>query len=93
MAIWYSLWSFSILFPFWYVWTKKNLAALVFRAIMMAAGASLRKGRECFFLSAVCQLVSRAAKREGNLPFPGFLRRQKFIFAAACATACATAAG
>jgi hypothetical protein len=27
-AIWYSLWSFGILFTFWYVWTKKNLATL-----------------------------------------------------------------
>jgi hypothetical protein len=35
-ALWYnlwpfgigSLWSFSIFFPFWYVWTKKNLATL-----------------------------------------------------------------
>jgi hypothetical protein len=24
----YSLWSFVIFFPFWYVWTKKNLATL-----------------------------------------------------------------
>jgi hypothetical protein len=23
---WYSLWSLVIFFPFWYVWTKKNLA-------------------------------------------------------------------
>jgi hypothetical protein len=29
MAFWYSLWSFVIFFPFWYVWAKKNLAALV----------------------------------------------------------------
>jgi hypothetical protein len=29
MAVWYSLWSFGILFPIWYVWTKKNLATLV----------------------------------------------------------------
>jgi hypothetical protein len=28
MTIWYSLWSFGIHFPFWYVWTKKNLATL-----------------------------------------------------------------
>jgi hypothetical protein len=28
MAVWYSVWSFGILFPFWYVWTKKNLATL-----------------------------------------------------------------
>jgi hypothetical protein len=32
-ANWYdygtiSLWSFGIFFPFWYVWTKKNLAIL-----------------------------------------------------------------
>jgi hypothetical protein len=28
MAVWYSLWSFGHFFPFWYVWTKKNLATL-----------------------------------------------------------------
>jgi hypothetical protein len=36
-AIWYnlrpfgihSLWSFDIFFPFWYVWTKINLATLL----------------------------------------------------------------
>jgi hypothetical protein len=26
MDVWYSWWSFGIYFPFWYVWTKKNLA-------------------------------------------------------------------
>jgi hypothetical protein len=29
MAVSYSLWSFGIFFPFWYVWTKKHLATLV----------------------------------------------------------------
>jgi hypothetical protein len=29
MAIWYGLWSFGIFSPFWYVWTKKNLATLM----------------------------------------------------------------
>jgi hypothetical protein len=36
MAIWYNLWLFGIacgrwlyFFPFWYVWTKKNLATLI----------------------------------------------------------------
>jgi hypothetical protein len=29
MAVWYSLWSFGIFFPFWYVWTKENLATLL----------------------------------------------------------------
>jgi hypothetical protein len=30
MAVWYTgrLWPFGIYFPFWYVWTKKNLANL-----------------------------------------------------------------
>jgi uncharacterized RDD family membrane protein YckC len=32
MASWYSLWSFVIFFPFWYVWTKKNLATLCLSA-------------------------------------------------------------
>jgi hypothetical protein len=29
MAVWYSLWSFGMVLPIWYVWTKKNLATLV----------------------------------------------------------------
>jgi hypothetical protein len=29
MAVWYGLWSFGIFFPFWYVWTKKDLATLL----------------------------------------------------------------
>jgi hypothetical protein len=29
MAVWYSLWSFGIFFPFWYIWTKKNLATVL----------------------------------------------------------------
>jgi hypothetical protein len=28
MAVWYSLWSLGIFFPFWYVWTEKTLATL-----------------------------------------------------------------
>jgi hypothetical protein len=28
MAVWYSMWSFLIFFPIWYVWIKKNLATL-----------------------------------------------------------------
>jgi hypothetical protein len=28
MAIWHSWWSIVIFFPFWYVWTNKNLATL-----------------------------------------------------------------
>jgi hypothetical protein len=28
MAVWYCLWSFGIIFPIWYVCTKKNLATL-----------------------------------------------------------------
>jgi hypothetical protein len=29
MAVWFSLWSFGIFFPFWYFWTKKSLATLL----------------------------------------------------------------
>jgi hypothetical protein len=30
MAVWYSLWSFgTYIFPFWNVWTEKNLATLL----------------------------------------------------------------
>jgi hypothetical protein len=28
-AVCYSLWSFGIFFPIWYVWIKKNLATLI----------------------------------------------------------------
>jgi hypothetical protein len=28
MIVWYSFGSFDIFFPFWYYWTKKNLATL-----------------------------------------------------------------
>jgi hypothetical protein len=38
MAIWYSLWSFGIFFPFWYVWTNKNLATLPSRHRHLASG-------------------------------------------------------
>jgi hypothetical protein len=31
-AIWYNLWPFGIIFPFWYVWAKKNLATPFFIA-------------------------------------------------------------
>jgi hypothetical protein len=24
LAVWYNLWQFGILFPFWFVWTKKT---------------------------------------------------------------------
>jgi hypothetical protein len=34
MAFWYSLWSLGIFFPVWYVWTKKNLAALIGKLIL-----------------------------------------------------------
>jgi hypothetical protein len=30
-AIWYSLWPFGVFFPFWYVWTEKNLATLLLK--------------------------------------------------------------
>jgi hypothetical protein len=29
MVVLYRLWPFGIFFPFWYVWTKKNLAAMI----------------------------------------------------------------
>jgi hypothetical protein len=29
MAVWYNMCSFGLFFPFWYVWTEKNLATLV----------------------------------------------------------------
>jgi hypothetical protein len=51
MAVWYNLgrlWSFDILFLFWYVWTKKNLATLVlFKATEQTDGVN--------FISNVCK--------------------------------------
>jgi hypothetical protein len=48
MAIWYSLHSFGIFFPFWYVSTKKNLATLLFVRLKQGDQMSLRKnGPKC----------------------------------------------
>jgi hypothetical protein len=33
MAVWFNLWPFGLFTPFWYVWTKKNLATLVWRHV------------------------------------------------------------
>jgi hypothetical protein len=33
MAGWYSLWSLGTFFPFWYVWTQKNLATMTYICI------------------------------------------------------------
>jgi hypothetical protein len=35
MDVWYSLRSFGIVFPCWYVWTKKNLATLLHERTVM----------------------------------------------------------
>jgi hypothetical protein len=53
IAVWYSLWSFSIPFPFWYVCTKKNLATLdvASRFFYAAFGAVVRKLRMLVVLS------------------------------------------
>jgi hypothetical protein len=44
MVIWYNLWPFGIVcghllyfFPFWYVWTKKNLATLTLNRTVCCA--------------------------------------------------------
>jgi hypothetical protein len=29
MAVWYSFSTLGMLFPFWYIWTEKNLATLI----------------------------------------------------------------
>jgi hypothetical protein len=42
MAIWYSLWSFVIFFPIWYVWTKKNLATLFVTQFFFKAGTPVQ---------------------------------------------------
>jgi hypothetical protein len=41
MAIWYSLWSFVIFFPIWNVWTKKNLATLLWATFSQTHLAAL----------------------------------------------------
>jgi hypothetical protein len=33
MAVWYNLWSFGIFFTFWFVWTTKNLATLIWSTL------------------------------------------------------------
>jgi hypothetical protein len=40
MTVWYSLWSFGIFFPIWYVWTMKNLATLRWSKSMAIETAS-----------------------------------------------------
>jgi hypothetical protein len=42
MAVCYSLWSLCIFFPFWYVWTNKNLATLVDAAKVFSQNESPR---------------------------------------------------
>jgi hypothetical protein len=43
MAIWYSLWSFGIFSPFWYVCTEKHLATLVLLNSTLATSESRSK--------------------------------------------------
>jgi hypothetical protein len=45
MAVWHILWSFGILFSFWYVWTKKNLATLILTQPKMGVLETLKR---CF---------------------------------------------
>jgi hypothetical protein len=49
MAIWYSLWSLGYIFPFWYVWVKKNLATLVSRVLRSA----LKKTEQIYAIFAL----------------------------------------
>jgi hypothetical protein len=48
MAVWYNLGSFGIFYPFWYVWTKTNLAtpppsrASAAAAVVVDVGESVR---------------------------------------------------
>jgi hypothetical protein len=41
---WYSLWSFSIFFPIWYVWTKKKFGnparVAVFKRVFIPTGTT-----------------------------------------------------
>jgi hypothetical protein len=39
------MWSFGIFFPFWYVWTKKNLATLLVKLVFNSGEFFYQKQR------------------------------------------------
>jgi hypothetical protein len=57
MAVWYSLWSFGIFFPFWYVWTYKNLATLVFNSIYLTNSFSNSKQFRLLLCNDNCKIL------------------------------------
>jgi hypothetical protein len=52
MAVWYSLLSFGIFFPFWYACTKKNLATLDRHRLLRNYGHRVVALKMCFFFVA-----------------------------------------
>jgi hypothetical protein len=42
MAVCYSLWSFVTFFPIWYVWSRKNLATLVYPVVSRLTNSRTR---------------------------------------------------
>jgi hypothetical protein len=60
MAVWYSVWSFGIFSPFWFVWTKKNLATLTQIGFILAGKMTLRAGEQ---LAKDCEADIRCSEQ------------------------------
>jgi hypothetical protein len=66
MTIWYGLWSFCILFPFWYiVWSKTNLATLPtkVKAMLFKIG-----GDQMFCVKKIAQLPPKTLPNCSETP-------------------------
>jgi hypothetical protein len=75
MTICYNMWSFGILFPFWYVWTKKNLATLI--------GRLLTDGGECRSQTFITRITDSGPQNRiwgPGLPDGIFLYQKMFVF-------------
>jgi hypothetical protein len=72
MAGWYSLWSFGIFFPFWYDWTKKNLATMVGTHICtyvhIFLGTTYQKGKNVSNDHKLYKMVTKYTKWSQNIP-------------------------
>jgi hypothetical protein len=53
------LWYFGIFFPFWYIWTEKNLAALSHER------AAENKSRELLVKFSLCRNLKKATMKNG----------------------------
>jgi hypothetical protein len=47
MAVWYGLFPYGMLLPFWYVWTMKNLATLLSTILRHSTFVAIR----CYSIS------------------------------------------